>query len=61
MSNKNYNKKHPTTIAKEVKPNRYFPPQKERKSPTRISLSAREFRIGRTYEDFQKFTKLNPT
>lgn len=34
---------------------------KERKSPTRISLSAREFRIGRTYEDFKKFTKENPT
>ena len=34
---------------------------KERKSPTRVSLSAREFRIARTYEDFQKFIKQNPT
>jgi transposase, IS30 family len=34
---------------------------KECKSPTRVSLSAREFRIARTYEDFQKFIKQNPT
>lgn len=33
---------------------------KIRKSPTRISLSAREFRIGRTYEEFQKLMKENP-
>lgn len=33
---------------------------KERKSPTRISMAAREFRIGRTYEDFQKFLRENP-
>lgn len=33
---------------------------KVRKSPTRISLSAREFRIGRTYEEFQKLMKENP-
>jgi IS30 family transposase len=33
---------------------------KPRKTGTRISLAAKEFRIGRTYEDFQKFTKENP-
>lgn len=33
---------------------------KVRKSPTRISLSAKEFRIGRTYEEFQKLLKENP-
>jgi IS30 family transposase len=34
---------------------------KERKRPTRVSLSAREFRMGRTYEDFQAFMKQNPS
>lgn len=33
---------------------------KPRKKATRISLSAREFRIGRTYDDFQRFMKENP-
>lgn len=33
---------------------------KERKTGTRISLLAREFRIGRMYEDFQKYVKANP-
>lgn len=33
---------------------------KPRKSGTRISLAAKEFRMGRTYEDFQKYTKENP-
>lgn len=33
---------------------------KPRKTGTRISLSAKEFRIGRTYEDFQKFMQSNP-
>ena len=33
---------------------------KPRKTGTRISLAAKEFRIGRTYEDFQKFIQKNP-
>lgn len=33
---------------------------KERKKGTRISMAAREFRIGRTYEDFQKFLRDHP-
>ena len=33
---------------------------KPRKAGTRISLAAREFRIDRTYEDFQKFMKEHP-
>ncbi|MBU5334774.1 IS30 family transposase [Anaerocolumna aminovalerica] len=33
---------------------------KPRKTGTRISLAAKEFRIGRTYEDFQKYMKENP-
>ncbi len=33
---------------------------KPRKSGTRISLAAREFRIGRTYEDFRKYMKEHP-
>jgi IS30 family transposase len=33
---------------------------KPRKTGTRISLAAKEFRIGRTYEDFQKYTKEYP-
>jgi IS30 family transposase len=33
---------------------------KERKKGTRISLSAREFRIGRTYEDFCSLLKKSP-
>ena len=33
---------------------------KPRKIGTRISLSAKEFRIGRTYEDFQKYMKKHP-
>lgn len=33
---------------------------KPRKTGTRISLAAKEFRIGRTYDDFQKYTKENP-
>lgn len=33
---------------------------KPRKSGTRISLAAKEFRIGRTFEDFLKYTKENP-
>lgn len=33
---------------------------KPRKTGTRISLAAKEFRIGRTYEDFQKFIQENP-
>lgn len=34
---------------------------KERKNGTRISLAAREFRIGRTYDDFCSFMRKNPT
>ena len=34
---------------------------KVRKKPTRVSLSAREFRIGRNYDDFQKLLKENPS
>ena len=33
---------------------------KPRKTGTRVSLAAKEFRIGRTYEDFQKFIQKNP-
>lgn len=33
---------------------------KPRKTGTRVSLAAKEFRIGRTYEDFQKFLQENP-
>lgn len=33
---------------------------KVRKTPTRVSLSAREFRVGRTYEEFQKLIKERP-
>lgn len=33
---------------------------KPRKTGTRISLAAKEFRIGRTYEDFQKSIQENP-
>jgi len=33
---------------------------KPRKKGTRISLAAKEFRIGRTYEDFQKYIHSNP-
>lgn len=33
---------------------------KPRKRGTRISLAAREFRIGRTYDDFQKLLRANP-
>jgi len=33
---------------------------KPRKTGTRISLAAREFRIGRTYEDFGKYMKEHP-
>ncbi|OOM67283.1 hypothetical protein [Clostridium sp. BL-8] len=33
---------------------------KERKKGTRISLSAREFRIGRTYDDFSTLLKTKP-
>lgn len=33
---------------------------KPRKSGTRISLTAKEFRIGRTYEDFQKYMREHP-
>lgn len=33
---------------------------KTRKKPTRVSLSAREFRVGRTYEDFHKLLKATP-
>jgi len=33
---------------------------KIRKKPTRVSLSAREFRIGRTYDDFKKLLKDSP-
>ena len=33
---------------------------KPRKTGTRVSLAAKEFRIGRTYEDFQKFIQENP-
>ena len=33
---------------------------KSRKTGTRVSLAAKEFRIGRTYEDFQKFIQENP-
>ena len=33
---------------------------KPRKAPTRISLKARKFRIGRTYEDFNKYLKEHP-
>jgi IS30 family transposase len=33
---------------------------KPRKAGTRVSLAAKEFRIGRTYEDFLKYTRENP-
>jgi len=33
---------------------------KIRKKPTRVSLLAREFRVGRTYEDYQKLIKEQP-
>ncbi|MEG0367395.1 MAG: IS30 family transposase [Coprobacillus sp.] len=33
---------------------------KPRKQPTRVSLSAKEFRIDRTYEDFNAFLKAHP-
>ena len=33
---------------------------KPRKTGTRVSLAAKEFRIGRTYEDFRKFIQENP-
>jgi len=33
---------------------------KERKTGTRVSLLSREFRIGRMYEDYQKYIKANP-
>lgn len=33
---------------------------KPRKTPTRVSFAAREFRIGHTYEDFQKYIKEHP-
>lgn len=33
---------------------------KPRKTGTRVSMAAKEFRIGRTYEDFQKFIQENP-
>lgn len=33
---------------------------KPRKTGTRVSLAAKEFRTGRTYEDFQKFIQENP-
>ena len=33
---------------------------KPRKTGTRVSLAAKEFRIGRTYEDFHKFIQENP-
>ena len=33
---------------------------KPRKTGTRVSLAAKELRIGRTYEDFQKFIQENP-
>lgn len=33
---------------------------KPRKTGTRISLAAKQFRIGRTYDDFQKFIQANP-
>ena len=33
---------------------------KPRKTGTRVSLAAKEFRIGRTYENFQKFIQENP-
>jgi len=33
---------------------------KVRKKPTRVSILAREFRIGRTYEDYLKFIKGHP-
>ena len=33
---------------------------KPRKTGTRVSLAAKEFRIGRTYEDFQKYLQANP-
>lgn len=33
---------------------------KPRKKSTRVSLAAKEFRIGRTYDDFQKYTALHP-
>lgn len=34
---------------------------KPRKTGTRISLAAKEFRVGRTYEDFQKYIQKNPS
>lgn len=33
---------------------------KERKTPTRINLAAREFRINRTYDDFKELIKKAP-
>lgn len=33
---------------------------KPRKTGTRISLAAKQFRVGRTYDDFQKFIQTNP-
>lgn len=33
---------------------------KARRKPTSVSLSAREFRVGRSYEDFQNLLKHNP-
>lgn len=33
---------------------------KPRKKGTRVSLAAKEFRMGRTYEDFQKYMKAHP-
>lgn len=33
---------------------------KPRKTPTRVSFAAREFRIGHTYEDYQKYMKKHP-
>lgn len=33
---------------------------KVRKKPTRVSMAAREFRVGRTYDDFQKLMKEKP-
>ena len=33
---------------------------KPRKTGTRVSLSAKKFRIGRTYEDFQKYVQEHP-
>jgi len=33
---------------------------KVRKRPTKVSISAREFRLGRSYDDFQKILKQHP-